>query len=52
MAFAAARTGGVALEEELVQHSTRESAAVRNLRGNLKVLDVVGVGGGRVEEGV
>ncbi len=47
MAFAAALTGGVALETEEVEHEKQESAALKNLRGNLRVLDLLGVGGGR-----
>lgn len=47
MAFAAALTGGVALETEEVEHEKRESEALKNLRGNLRILDLLGVGGGR-----
>lgn len=47
MAFAAALAGGIALEQETVERDSHESSAVRNLRGNLRLFDVVGVGGGR-----
>lgn len=47
MAFAAALTGGVALETEEVEHESQESETLKNLRGNLRILDAIGIGGGR-----
>jgi hypothetical protein len=47
MAFAAALTGGVALETERVEHEKQESEALKNLRGNLRIFDAIGIGGGR-----
>jgi hypothetical protein len=47
MAFAAALSGGVALEEEHVDRLSDASQAVKNLRGNLNLWRVGGVGGGR-----
>lgn len=47
MAFAAALGGGVALEMESVEQTGAASNAVRNLRGNLRLFDVLGVGGDR-----
>lgn len=47
MAFAAALTGGVALQTEEVEHEKQESEALRNLRGNLRIFDMIGLGGGR-----
>ncbi|HEY8311393.1 MAG TPA: hypothetical protein VIG47_12595, partial [Gemmatimonadaceae bacterium] len=47
MAFAAALGGGVALEMESVEHAEATSSAVRNLRGNLRLFDVLGAGGDR-----
>lgn len=47
MAFAAALSGGVALQREEVERDNQESQAVRNLRGNLRVFDVLGLGGSR-----
>ncbi len=47
MAFAAALTGGVALETEEVEHEKQESEALKNLRGNLRIFDLLGVSGGR-----
>jgi hypothetical protein len=47
MAFAAAITGGVALEEEQVDRSSDTSRAVRNLRGNLRAWRVGGIEAGR-----
>ena len=45
MAFAAALTGGVALEEEQLDRTDQTSKAVRNLRGNLKLLGALGLAG-------
>ncbi|HEY7830351.1 MAG TPA: hypothetical protein VIC06_07285 [Solirubrobacteraceae bacterium] len=50
MAFAAALTGGVALEEQRHDRTDETSKAVKNLRGNLKLLSALGLGGG-VEAG-
>lgn len=47
MAFAAALAGGVALQREEVERDSQESQAVRNLRGNLRVFDILGLGGSR-----
>lgn len=47
MAFAAALAGGIALERETVEHETHESSAVRNLRGNLRLFDLLGAEAGR-----
>jgi hypothetical protein len=47
MAFAAALGGGVALEREEVAHDDLESSALRNLRGNLRLFDVLGAEAGR-----
>jgi hypothetical protein len=47
MAFAAALSGGVALEREEVAGDSSESSAVRNLRGNLRLVSALGVGGSR-----
>jgi hypothetical protein len=47
MAFAAALAGGVALEREEVERDSEASQAVRNLRGNLRLFDALGVGGAR-----
>jgi hypothetical protein len=47
MAFAAALTGGVALQREEVEQGKQESEAVRNLRGNLRLFDFLGLGGAR-----
>ncbi len=47
MAFAAALMGGVALKREDVHRDDRASEAVKNLRGNLKIFDLLGVGAGR-----
>lgn len=47
MAFAAALTGGVALETEEVEQEKQESEALKNLRGNLRIFDLLGVSGGR-----
>jgi hypothetical protein len=47
MAFAAAITGGVSLEEEQVDRLSDTSRAVRALRGNLKVWRAGEIGGGR-----
>lgn len=47
MAFAAAMTGGVALEEEQVDRSSDSSQAIRNLRGNLRAWRVGGFEAGR-----
>lgn len=47
MAFAAALSGGVALEREERAADSKESEAVRNLRGNLRVFGALGVGGAR-----
>jgi hypothetical protein len=47
MAFAAALSGGIALQREEVERDNQESQAVRNLRGNLRVFDVLGLGGSR-----
>jgi hypothetical protein len=50
MAFAAALTGGVALEEQQHDRTNETSKAVKNLRGNLKLLSAFGLGAG-VEAG-
>ncbi len=50
MAFAAALTGGVALEEQQHDRTGETSTAIKNLRGNLKLLSALGLGGG-VEAG-
>ncbi len=47
MAFAAAITGGVSLEEEQIDQLSDTSRAVRALRGNLKVWRAGEIGGGR-----
>jgi hypothetical protein len=47
MAFAAAITGGVSLEEEQIDRLTDTSRAVRALKGNLKVWRAGEIGGGR-----
>jgi len=47
MAFAAALTGGVALETEEVETEKQESESLKNLRGNLRVIDLLGIGGER-----
>jgi hypothetical protein len=47
MAFAAAITGGVSLEEEQIDRLTDTSRAVKALRGNLKVWRAGEIGGGR-----
>jgi hypothetical protein len=47
MAFAAAITGGVSLEEEQIDRLTDTSRFVRALRGNLKVWRAGEIGGGR-----
>lgn len=47
MAFAAALTGGVALETEQVATEKQESESLKNLRGNLRIIDLFGVGGER-----
>ena len=47
MTFAAAVAGGVALQREEVEHDRHESAAVRNLRGNLRLAGALDIGGGR-----
>lgn len=47
MAFSAALSGGVALQEEEVAKGGQESEAIRKLRGNLRVFDVIGLGGER-----
>lgn len=46
MAFAAALTGGVALEHESTGIGESQSENVRSLRANIKLLDVLGFGGG------
>lgn len=45
MAFAAALTGGVALEEHQQERAEGTSKAIKSLRGNLKVLSALGLGG-------
>ncbi|HXS45916.1 MAG TPA: hypothetical protein VN756_00465 [Solirubrobacterales bacterium] len=47
MAFAAAVSGGVALQSEDTQRNTHESQAVRNIQGNLRAFDLVGIGASR-----
>jgi hypothetical protein len=47
MAFAAALTGGVALATEEVEMETQESESLKNLRGNLRIVDLFGIGGER-----
>lgn len=47
MAFAAALTGGVALETEEVETEKQESESLKNLRGNLRIVDLLGIGGER-----
>lgn len=46
MAFAAALTGGVALESEEVATEKQESESLKNLRGNLRIINL-GAGGER-----
>jgi hypothetical protein len=46
MAFAAALTGGVALEREEVARGDQASEAAKKLQGNLRVFDLIGFGGG------
>ena len=50
MAFAAALTGGIALEEHQHDRTEATSKAIKSLRGNLKFLSALGLGGG-VETG-
>jgi hypothetical protein len=50
MAFAAALTGGVALEEEQLDRASDTSRAVRNIRGNLNLWRVGGFGAGGERE--
>lgn len=45
MAFAAAISGGVALESEDLKRNTHESDAVRRFEGNLRMFDLLGAGG-------
>ena len=47
MAFAAALSGGIALQSEDLQREGHESQAVRNIQGNLRAFDLLGVGAGR-----
>ncbi|HWC47905.1 MAG TPA: hypothetical protein VG448_03380 [Solirubrobacterales bacterium] len=47
MAFAAAISGGVALQSEDLQREGHESQAVRNIQGNLRAFDLLGVGAQR-----
>ena len=47
MAFSAALTGGVALEEELLDKTGSTSQAVKNLKGNLKLWRAGGFEAGR-----
>jgi hypothetical protein len=47
MAFAAAVSGGVALQTEDTHRDSHESEAVRNIQGNLRAFDLVGIGGSR-----
>jgi len=47
MAFAAALTGGVALEAEEIETGNQESESLRNLRGSLRFIDLLGIGGER-----
>ena len=47
MAFAAALAGGVALELESVDRDAHVSEAVRNIRGNLRLFDLLGFGADR-----
>lgn len=46
MAFSAALTGGVALEEEQIDRSGQSSQAVKNLRGSLRLWRAGSVGAG------
>lgn len=47
MAFAAALSGGIALQSEDLQREGHESQAVKNIQGNLRAFDLLGVGAGR-----
>lgn len=47
MAFSAALTGGVALEEEHIDRDDQTSQAIRNLRGNLRLWRAGGIDAGR-----
>ena len=47
MAFAAALTGGVALEHEQVERDDQGSETARNLSGSLRIFDAIGIGAGR-----
>jgi hypothetical protein len=47
MAFAAALTGGVALQREEVERDDQASETARNVHGSLRIFDLIGVGAGR-----
>jgi hypothetical protein len=47
MAFAAVLTGGVSLQKEEVEREGEDSTIARNLSGNLRIFDLIGVGAGR-----
>jgi hypothetical protein len=47
MAFAAAISGGIALQSEDLERQAHESEALRNIQGNLRAFNLLGVGGRR-----
>lgn len=47
MAFAAAISGGIALQSEDLERQAHESEALRNIQGNLRAFNLLGVGGQR-----